>query len=703
MSTHLIHRVEGDLAPFLFVELVGIDITGWTIKLLGIYRGTFQQISIDHTVDDAAAGQFHFEWGATDLVKGIADFEIDFLPPTGDRFTIPAENTLLLKVRGKTEPGKGVLAGGQTIQITEDSRTINISGGGTGSISGTIKLGTPTDGTYTDGLFPFTETTQVNDAIDDLNEFLAAPVFDGNVVFAGGLGTSVATIWDLLDDDPAALSFDTPGHLGLLVFDTTDGLEQVRIGNTAASADFPNARAIASQGDTGRTSTNQIGLLGEALATVDAAVGVYGIGKTSVGSLLANGMVAVGTVTATTDLGTAVGITALSMAAHSGGDNVGGLFAAANGANNYAIKISIGDILSQSALDWELADNIVSALSFDAPGLAGILDIDTTDGAERVTMAGGLLVVGEITSPGAGATSEKFGLGAVASETQNVAFGFEAVASGVQATAVGASADATGSAAVAIGTGSNAMETQSTAVGVSARADGGSNPTALGASATASGAAVAVGRGAIAAGASVAVGHNASTVGFQGAVALGRNALVQFTSGMAIGEGANVVSSATNSIALGRSAVATVARQWRTGSPTHYLDEMSIIQGLNAQETRIKTVTTELTVAADATASGLIPAGAIPIGVTTRVTTAITGATGYDAGDGVDQDAWGANIAVALGTTSDNTDWTGAGAAVPLNMYPAANDLVLTPIGGAFTAGVVRVTVHYIDVIAPTS
>lgn len=178
MSTHVIHRVSGDLAPFLFVELVGTDITGWTIKLLGVYRNINTRIEIGHSIDDASAGQFHFEWGATDLVKGVADFEIDFLPPIGDRFTVPAQNTLLLKVRGKTEPGPGVIAGGETIQIQQDSRTINITGGGAAGINGSIKLGTPTDGTYDDGLFPFTETTQVNDAIDDLNENAdKAPIF----------------------------------------------------------------------------------------------------------------------------------------------------------------------------------------------------------------------------------------------------------------------------------------------------------------------------------------------------------------------------------------------------------------------------------------------------------------------------------------------------------------------------------------------
>lgn len=138
MSTHLIHRVSGDLAPFVCVELVATNVTGWTIKLLGRYRENFQPIDIDHTVDDALLGQFHFEWGATDLIKGIADLEIDFLPPSGKRFTIPAENTLILKVRGKGEPGPGVLSGGgDQITIDQDGRILKIFGAdGIGDVVG---------------------------------------------------------------------------------------------------------------------------------------------------------------------------------------------------------------------------------------------------------------------------------------------------------------------------------------------------------------------------------------------------------------------------------------------------------------------------------------------------------------------------------------------------------------------------------------
>ena len=135
MSTHIIHRVEGDLAPPVNFELVGQDITGWTIQLQGTYRGTFQALDIAHTVDVAADGKGHFDWGANDLIKGVADWEMFFTPTGGSpkSFTIPAENSLLLQVRGKKEPGPGVLSGGgDQITIDQDGRTLKIFGGAGG-------------------------------------------------------------------------------------------------------------------------------------------------------------------------------------------------------------------------------------------------------------------------------------------------------------------------------------------------------------------------------------------------------------------------------------------------------------------------------------------------------------------------------------------------------------------------------------------
>ena len=63
------------------------------------------------------------------------------------------------------------------------------------------------------------------------------------------------------------------------------------------------------------------------------------------------------------------------------------------------LTISGGDIdLTGAATDIDLVDNNSSALSFDASGKAGILEIVTTDGSEVVNMSGGLNVAGAVSA-----------------------------------------------------------------------------------------------------------------------------------------------------------------------------------------------------------------------------------------------------------------------------------------------------------------
>ena len=88
-----------------------------------------------------------------------------------------------------------------------------------------------------------------------------------------------------------------------------------------------------------------------------------------------------------------------------------------------------------------------------------------------------------------------------------------------------------------------------------------------------------------------------------------------------------------------------------------------------------------------------IPAYAVLIGVTTRVTTAITGATSYSVGDGSDVDLWGATIGVTLGSQSRTANFTAVaatGAAV------ASRTVTLTANGSNFTGGVVEICLHYL-------
>ncbi len=100
--------------------------------------------------------------------------------------------------------------------------------------------------------------------------------------------------------------------------------------------------------------------------------------------------------------------------------------------------------------------------------------------------------------------------------------------------------------------------------------------------------------------------------------------------------------------------------------------------------------------------AGAIPAGAIVVGTSARVTTTITGCTTWDFGIAGATTRYGTGLALTSGTTVDNTAWLAGGSALS---YPSATAIRLSAIGGAasFTAGVVRVCVLYWDTTAPTS
>jgi hypothetical protein len=115
----------------------------------------------------------------------------------------------------------------------------------------------------------------------------------------------------------------------------------------------------------------------------------------------------------------------------------------------------------------------------------------------------------------------------------------------------------------------------------------------------------------------------------------------------------------------------------------------------NYQRLAIKTKSITLSAlsgASVATTGGFIPDGAVLVGLTTRVSTAITGATGYDIGDGSDADRWGANVGIALNTSSDNRDWT----AGTIECFTAAQEVTLTAVGSNFTGGAVVIVAHYL-------
>jgi len=112
-----------------------------------------------------------------------------------------------------------------------------------------------------------------------------------------------------------------------------------------------------------------------------------------------------------------------------------------------------------------------------------------------------------------------------------------------------------------------------------------------------------------------------------------------------------------------------------------------------------KTVHHTLAAASTSAVTDFFPAGALILGLSSRVTTAITGATNWDLGYVGDDDAFGSALALAAGTTSSYGDWV---VTFPTSMA-AEVDLLFTANVSAFTAGVVRVFCIYATLTAPTA
>jgi len=92
--------------------------------------------------------------------------------------------------------------------------------------------------------------------------------------------------------------------------------------------------------------------------------------------------------------------------------------------------------------------------------------------------------------------------------------------------------------------------------------------------------------------------------------------------------------------------------------------------------------------------AGVIPAGAVCLGVNAAVRTAITGATSFQIGDGSDADRWGDAIDIAAGTRTTSADYV-AGNPV---FSASAVGVTLTATGSDFTAGVVDLEAFYYEV-----
>jgi len=181
------------------------------------------------------------------------------------------------------------------------------------------------------------------------------------------------------------------------------------------------------------------------------------------------------------------------------------------------------------------------------------------------------------------------------------------------------------------------------------------------------------------------------------------------TSGLTISENSTFIgyqaraggNSQTNQVVIGYDAIGngsdttTIGNSSTTG--TYLNGPSTFLVGANNQSTQLGQSTTLLSALSNATvtATNLIPANCILLGVTARVTTAITGATTFDIGDGTTANRFGNDIAIALNTTAQNC--------IAPALITAATNVVLTANGSNFTGGAVRLTAHYMTLVAPTS
>lgn len=119
--------------------------------------------------------------------------------------------------------------------------------------------------------------------------------------------------------------------------------------------------------------------------------------------------------------------------------------------------------------------------------------------------------------------------------------------------------------------------------------------------------------------------------------------------------------------------------------------------GASGASTRINIIEIEHSIVAGSTNTVAlsIPDRAIVLGITARVSLAITGATSWSVGVSADATRYGNSIGVALNSTLIGVSGTPTA-------YYGATPLLLTAAGGSFTGGKVKLAIHYFLLSGPT-
>ena len=139
---------------------------------------------------------------------------------------------------------------------------------------------------------------------------------------------------------------------------------------------------------------------------------------------------------------------------------------------------------------------------------------------------------------------------------------------------------------------------------------------------------------------------------------------------------------------------AETGRAWRYTPPGWAGEPAGASPGGARTDSEVVEIDHTLAAGASSTTTALIPDKAVVIGVTGRVTAAISGASTWSLGVDGAPDRYGAGFATAAGAFA-------AGVTGQPQAYFGATALVLTAAGGDFTGGTVRLAVHYLALTPP--
>ncbi len=224
--------------------------------------------------------------------------------------------------------------------------------------------------------------------------------------------TGAATDIDLIDNNASALSFDASGKTGIIDIVTTNCSEGVTMSGTLGVTGVLTATGgIELSHACQNTLTGSGGCLSIQGNVVyraggtDVPVADGGTGASSLtdgGVLLGSGTSAVTAMAVLADGEMIVGDGTTDPVAESGATLRTSIGVGTGDSPQFTdLTLTGGCItITNAATDIDLIDNNASALSFDASGKTGIIDIVTTDCSEGVTMSGTLGVTGVLTATG---------------------------------------------------------------------------------------------------------------------------------------------------------------------------------------------------------------------------------------------------------------------------------------------------------------